>query len=59
MTTSIFIVGFVIFATYMFFLMRMINISHKKQELENGPNEKYKPSEKMKEMKKIVKELEN
>ena len=61
MTTTIFIVGFVIFVTYMFFLVRMINISHKKQEIENGPNGTYKkPSSKnMKEMKKIIKELED
>lgn len=61
MTITIFIVGFVIFVTYMFFLLRMINISHKQQEKENGPNGTYKKptSENIKKMKKIIKELED
>jgi len=37
MNILIFTIGFVIFATYMFFLVRMINTQHKKQELEQGP----------------------
>ena len=56
MNTAIFIVGFVIFVTYMFFLVRMINIAHKQQEKEQGKFN-YK-SQKMETMKKIVKELE-
>jgi len=36
MNILIFTIGFVIFATYMFFLVRMINTQHKKQELEHG-----------------------
>ena len=60
MNVAIFIVGCVIFVTYMFFLLRMINISHKKQEIENGPNGIQKPSSKnIKEIKKIIKELED
>tara|TARA_B100001287_G_C22240711_1_gene325803 strand:+ start:93 stop:272 length:180 start_codon:yes stop_codon:yes gene_type:complete len=56
MNTAIFIVGFVIFVTYMFFLVRMINIAHKQQEKEQGKFN-YK-SQNMETMKKIVKELE-
>ncbi len=56
MNTAIFIVGFVIFVTYMFFLVRMINIAHKQQEKEQG-RFNYK-SQNMETMKKIVKELE-
>jgi len=37
MNILIFSVGLVIFVTYMFFLVRMINTQHKKQEQENGP----------------------
>ena len=54
MNTAIFIVGFVIFGTYMFFLLRMINISHKKQEKEQGPNGK---SQNLKKVEKIVEKL--
>jgi len=36
MNVLIFSIGFVIFATYMFFLIRMINKAHKKQEQEHG-----------------------
>ena len=39
MDILIFSVGFVIFATYMFFLLRMINRSHKSQE---RAQDKYK-----------------
>ena len=35
----IFGIGLVIFMTYMFFLVRMINITHKQQEKEDGPND--------------------
>ena len=57
MNTAIFIVGFVIFVTYMFFLVRMINIAHKQQEKEQG-RFNYK-SQNMETMKKIVEELED
>ena len=40
MNILIFAIGFVIFATYMFFLVRMINTAHKKQEQELGPVQK-------------------
>jgi len=36
MELIIFIVGFTIFCTYMFFLIRMINKSHKSQERAQG-----------------------
>jgi len=36
MNTIIFTVGSVIFVTYMFFLIRMINRAHKQQEKEQG-----------------------
>ena len=36
MNILIFTIGFIIFATYMFFLVRMINTQHKKQEQEHG-----------------------
>ena len=52
MDFAIFTVGFVIFATYMFFLVRMINTQHKIQEKEHGKSEKVKRVEK------IIKELE-
>jgi len=39
MDILIFCIGFVIFVTYMFFLLRMINKSHKSQERAQG---KYK-----------------
>jgi len=52
MDFAIFAVGFVIFATYMFFLVRMINTQHKIQEKEHGKSEKVKRVEK------IIKELE-
>lgn len=52
MDFAIFAVGFVIFATYMFFLVRMINTQHKIQEKENGK------SQKIKQVKKIIEELE-
>ena len=52
MDFAIFTVGFVIFATYMFFLVRMINTQHKIQEKENGKSERIKKVEK------IIKELE-
>ena len=39
MEIVIFTVGFIIFGTYMFFLVRMINTQHKIQERENGANE--------------------
>lgn len=52
MDFAIFGVGFAIFVTYMFFLVRMINTQHKIQEKENGKSEKIKNVEK------IIKELE-
>ena len=52
MDFAIFAVGFFIFATYLFFLVRMINTQHKIQERENGKSERIKRVEK------IVKELE-
>ena len=52
MDFAIFAVGFVIFVTYMFFLVRMINTQHKIQERENGK------SQKIKQFKKIIEELE-
>lgn len=52
MDFAIFGVGFAIFVTYMFFLVRMINTQHKIQEKENGKSEKIKRVEK------IIKELE-
>ena len=36
MNVLIFSIGFIIFVTYMFFLVRMINQQHKKQEQEQG-----------------------
>ena len=42
MNILIFAIGLVIFVTYMFFLLRMINIQHKKQEKENGKVEKVR-----------------
>ena len=36
MNILIFSIGFIIFVTYMFFLVRMINQQHKKQEQEQG-----------------------
>ena len=36
MTALIFTVGFIIFVTYMFFLVRMINTQHKLSEKEHG-----------------------
>lgn len=41
MDILIFSIGIVIFVTYMFFLLRMINRSHKQQEKEQG-NYNYK-----------------
>jgi large-conductance mechanosensitive channel len=43
MELIIFIVGFTIFVTYMFFLIRMINVTHKQQEKE----EKYVSKQKV------------
>ena len=57
MNTIIFTVGSVIFVTYMFFLIRMINRAHKQQEKEQG-RFNYK-SQNMKTMEKIVEELED
>jgi MFS superfamily sulfate permease-like transporter len=49
----IFGIGVTIFMTYMFFLLRMINITHKQQEKENGPNETTKEM-----VEKVLKDLE-
>ena len=42
MNILIFSIGFAIFATYMYFLVRMINTQHKIQEKENGKVEKVR-----------------
>ena len=42
MNILIFAIGFAIFATYMYFLVRMINTQHKIQEKENGKVEKVR-----------------
>ena len=57
MNAIIFTVGSVIFVTYMFFLIRMINKAHKQQEKEQGKFN-YK-SQNMKTMEKIVEKLED
>ena len=57
MNAIIFTVGSVIFVTYMFFLIRMINRAHKQQEKEQG-RFNYK-SQNMKTMEKIVEKLED
>lgn len=57
MNAIIFTVGSVIFVTYMFFLIRMINKAHKQQEKEQG-RFNYK-SQNMKTMEKIVEKLED
>lgn len=49
----IFGIGVTIFMTYMFFLLRMINVTHKQQEKENGPNETTKEM-----VEKVLKDLE-
>ena len=41
MDILIFAIGLVIFITYMYFLLKMINIAHKQQEKELGPNKKF------------------
>ena len=57
MNSAIFIVGFIIFVTYMFFLVRMINIAHKQQEKEQGKINYKAQSKKVKEVKKIIEKL--
>ena len=42
MNILIFAIGLAIFATYMYFLVRMINTQHKIQEKENGKVEKVR-----------------
>ena len=42
MNILIFSIGLAIFATYMYFLVRMINTQHKIQEKENGKVEKVR-----------------
>ena len=66
MNILIFTIGFVIFATYMFFLVRMINTQHKKQELEHGPiikspskSKKFRIDNKVQYIKKQEQELIN
>ena len=54
MDILIFCIGFVIFVTYMFFLLRMINRAHKHQERTQGKY-KYKTNT----SKKIEKEVIN
>ena len=41
MDILIFCIGFVIFVTYMFFLLRMVNRAHKQQEEELVPNREF------------------
>ena len=41
MDILIFSIGTVIFVTYMYFLLRMINKAHKDQERELGPNREF------------------
>tara|TARA_Y100001937_G_C6937282_1_gene248722 strand:+ start:138 stop:311 length:174 start_codon:yes stop_codon:yes gene_type:complete len=41
MNILIFSIGTVIFVTYMYFLLRMINKAHKDQERELGPNREF------------------
>ena len=41
MDILIFSIGVIIFVTYMFFLIRMINRSHKQQEKELGPTKQF------------------
>tara|TARA_B100000900_G_C20481306_1_gene675576 strand:- start:56 stop:229 length:174 start_codon:yes stop_codon:yes gene_type:complete len=41
MDILIFSIGTVIFVTYMYFLLRMINKAHKEQERELGPNREF------------------
>ncbi len=50
----IFSIGLTIFMSYMFFLLRMINITHKQQEKEQGPNETTKEL-----VEKVLKDLKN
>lgn len=52
----IFSVGLTIFVTYLYFLMRMINITHKQQEKEHGPNGNVTTKEMVK---KVLKSLED
>ena len=41
MDILIFSIGVIIFVTYMFFLVRMINRAHKQQEKELGPTKHF------------------
>lgn len=50
----IFSIGLTIFMAYMFFLLRMINVTHKQQEKEQGPNETTKEM-----VEKVLKDLKN
>lgn len=49
MNTLIFSIGLVIFITYMYFLIRMINRAHKQQEKEQGRYNYKKMESKIKE----------
>tara|TARA_B100001287_G_scaffold276368_1_gene286935 strand:- start:587 stop:793 length:207 start_codon:yes stop_codon:yes gene_type:complete len=54
MDILIFAIGLVIFVTYMYFLVRMINRAHKQQEREQG-RYNYKKREKLGPTKEFVK----
>ena len=41
MDILIFAIGLVIFVTYMYFLLRMVNRAHKQQEEELGPSSEF------------------
>lgn len=50
MDILIFAIGLVIFITYMYFLLKMINIAHKQQEKELGPNKEFVKKYKVKKL---------
>lgn len=53
----IFSVGLTIFVTYLYFLLRMINITHKQQEKEHGPNSNATTKEMVEKVLKSLEEL--
>jgi len=53
----IFSVGLTIFVTYLYFLLRMINITHKQQEKEHGPNGNATTKEMVEKVLKSLEEL--
>jgi len=54
----IFSVGLTIFVTYLYFLLRMINITHKQQEKEHGPNGNATTKEMVEKVLKSLEKLE-